>query len=91
MARSDIVGVFVLLLCISTALVAAATFIVDQQYSLERQEKLLGEYNQFLEENGVVGLNNLTYMINSGLVISFNRPVENNGLVRSGSNTFFLI
>jgi hypothetical protein len=91
MAKSGIVSVFVLLLCISTALVAAATFIVNQHYSLEKHEKLLSEYNQFLEKNGVVGLNNLTYMINSGLVLSFNRPVENNGLVRSGSSTFFLI
>ena len=91
MKKKEIVGIFVLLLCISTVLVAAATFIMDQQYSLEKHEKLLSEYNQFLKENGFVGLNNLTYMINSGLVVSFNRPVENTGLVRSGSNTFFLL
>ncbi|MDR2854583.1 MAG: hypothetical protein LBV40_00255 [Methanomicrobiales archaeon] len=91
MTRSKIVSIFVLLLCISAALIAAATFVMDQQYSFERQERLLSEYNQFLEENGFVGLNNLTRMINSGLIVSFNRPVENDGLVRSNSNNFFLI
>jgi len=89
--NSKIMTIFMLLVCISIALVAAATFIMDKQYPLERHEKLLVEYNQFLKESGFVGLNNLTYMISSGLIVSFNRPVENTGLVRSGSNSLFLI
>lgn len=91
MNRPGIAFVFLVLLLISTGLVAAGSFIMDQQYSLDAQGTLLEEYNQYLKENGMVGLNNLTYMINSGLVISFNRPVQNNGLVRSGNHSYFLI
>jgi hypothetical protein len=91
MTKTKMGGIFALLLCISTILVAAAMFVIDQQESFERQEKLLSEYNQFLSENGFVGLNNLTYMINSGVLVSFNRPVEKDGVARPNSDPFFLV
>jgi hypothetical protein len=91
MNRPGIVVIFLILLLISTGLIAAATFIMNQQYSLDRHGKLIEDYNQFLKENGVTGLNNLTYVFNSGLVLSFNRPIQNNGLVRSGNYSYFLV
>jgi len=91
MNKPRIVMIFLILLLISTGLVAAATFIMSQHYSLDRQGKLIEDYNQLLKENGMVGLNNLTYMINSGLVISFNRPIQSHGLVRPTNNSYFLI
>jgi hypothetical protein len=91
MNRPGIVVIFLILLLISTGLVAAATFIMNQQNSFDREGKLIEDYNQLLKENGGVGLNNLTYMVNSGLVLSFNRPIQNNGLVRSGDYSYFLV
>ena len=91
MNRPGIVVLFLILLLISTGLIAAGTFIMSQQYSLDKQGKLLEDYNAHLEKNGVAGLHNLTYMINSGLVLSFNRPIENDGLVRSSNTSYFLV
>ena len=91
MNKPEIKVIFLLLLCISVALIAIAEFTINQQYSLDTQGKLIDDYNKLLEENGIIGLNNLTYMINSGLVVSFNRPVQDNGLVRSGAHSYFLI
>ncbi|MCL2460150.1 MAG: hypothetical protein FWF19_02160 [Euryarchaeota archaeon] len=91
MNRPGIVMIFLILLLISTGLVAAANFIMNQHYSFDRQGTLIEEYNQLLHENGVVGLNNLTYMVNSGLVLSFNRPIQSHGLVRPANHSYFLV
>jgi len=91
MDKPGIVAIFLILLLISTGLIAAANFIMSQQYSLDRQGKLIEDYNQFLKESGGVGLNNLTYMIDSWLVLSFNRPIQSHGLVRSGNYSYFLV
>ena len=91
MSRSKIVVVLLILLLIGTGLIASANFIMKQQYPLDRQGKLIEEYNAHLKENGVAGLNNLTYMIHSGLVLSFNRPIQNDGFVRSDENSYFLV
>jgi hypothetical protein len=82
--------IFIIILLISIGLVAAGNYLMHQHYSFDRQGKLIQDYNQFLKDNGMNG-DNLTYMINSGLIIRFNRPIQNDGMVRTGNQSYFLV
>jgi hypothetical protein len=83
-------AVFIIILLISIGLVATGNYLMHQQYSFDRHGKLIQDYNQFLKDNGMNG-DNLTYMINSGLLIRFNRPIQNDGMVRTSNQSYFLV
>ena len=82
--------VLISILLISIGLVAIGNYCMHQHYSLDRQGKLIQEYNHFLKDHGMNG-DNLTYMINSGLIIRFNNPIQNDGVVRTRNQSYFLV
>ena len=88
--RLGIVVVFTIILLVSIGLVVAGDYLMHQQYSLDRHGKLIQDYNQFLKDNGLSG-DNLTYMIDSGLVIRFNSPIQTDGAVQVMNQSYYLV